>query len=185
MTGQNNGLGLQQLQLSGSSLTSTTVNGVNVALPAPVTYSEPTPAALPVFAVDYTGFSGDKAVAYFASILWDARTPADIFSHDHTVAVTATSSFQNGSPTLAINDLTATEGFLPMPVSGKMVTWTTNVSGGTTAIWFNAPFVNYFGNQNPCLRSWIRTLGWKTEERTPNHSAWVRRVYGNREQACV
>jgi hypothetical protein len=104
--------------------TTSTAGPIAMHLPAPMTYSTPTPAKFPVFTIDYAGFSGDAAVSYSAQI------GSFDFVGINDATVTATSAYQNGGTTLAIPDLTSLPGFALTVKSGWLVQWTTYAYGG-------------------------------------------------------
>ena len=88
--------------------------------PAAWSYDGPTPAALPSFAMAYTGFSGQANTSQNAWISWK---PGNSGGSTENIQVEATASYQNGSTTLAIPDLSGTAGFFPPPSSGTRVEW--------------------------------------------------------------
>lgn len=107
-----------------SSGTATSGGPVSFALPAPWSYSGPTPAALPSFTLNYTGFSGQANVYQEVEIdCWSGcnSTVANLIQVDATV------DYQDGSTTLAIPDLSGVTGFLAPPTSGMGVLWYADV----------------------------------------------------------
>jgi hypothetical protein len=119
-----------------TSLTTPIAGAIKLALPAPLTYSAPTPAAFPNFNLAYTGFAGDAAVFARAQVLW-AIPPAA----QSAITVTATEAYQDGSTMLAIPNLTGLSGFLPSASSGTAVGWQGGVYGGSYA-WYAPTPVN-------------------------------------------
>jgi hypothetical protein len=116
---------------SGSSLgvfagTKNSGGAVSFAFPAPWTYAGPTPAALPTFSFDYTGFSGKTGVQMQGLIYWPAFTPGGSTWTDE-IEVAATPNYQNGSTTMTVPDLSGLTGFLPTPTSGTKVQWEAEV----------------------------------------------------------
>jgi len=107
---------------------------VSLAFPQPLPYVAPTPAALPTFTLNYTGFSGQTFVSYIGNIQWFTGG-----STDNDVTVTATAAYQNGATTLSIPDLSAVFGFLTPPASGTAVDWFAYVYGGTYASYSQTP----------------------------------------------
>ncbi|MES2223239.1 MAG: hypothetical protein V4587_19995 [Acidobacteriota bacterium] len=93
---------------------------VSFTFPAPWSYAGPTPAALPNFTMDYTGFSGKANVAQNAWIFWK---PGNGGGSTENIQVEATASYQNGSTTLPIPDLSGVAGFFAAPSSGTRVEW--------------------------------------------------------------
>jgi hypothetical protein len=91
---------------------------VSLTFPAPWSYAGPTPAALPSFTIGYTGFSGQSNVIQEAFLQYD--TGATAFD---LIFVEATASYQNGSTTLAVPDLSSVPGALAPPTSGVEVQW--------------------------------------------------------------
>ncbi|HTU51690.1 MAG TPA: hypothetical protein VMF56_13940 [Acidobacteriaceae bacterium] len=94
---------------------------VSFTFPPPWNYATPTPAALPSFAMDYTGFSGEANVAQNAWIFWKPGNGGD---STENIQVEATANYQSGSTTLAIPDLSSLAGFFAPPLSGTVVEWT-------------------------------------------------------------
>jgi hypothetical protein len=98
---------------------------VTLTLPNPWTATPPTPARFPTFTFDYTGFTGQPAIAYTAGLSWTQGGVA------FGVSVTATANSQNGATTLTVPDLTSIAGFFPMAPAGTTVNWGAATSGGT------------------------------------------------------
>jgi hypothetical protein len=103
----------------------TTAAPVTLAFPSPWTPQAPTPAVFPTLTFDYTGFSGQAAVADAASISWSQGSTFFGFE------VVATANFQNGATAVTLPDLTSLPGFFPMAPTGTTVTWAAITSGGT------------------------------------------------------
>jgi len=114
--------------------TTSTAAAVALALPAPMIYAAPTPAAFPSFNVAYSGFSGSASVADSAEIEW--FNPSNTLN---TLTVFATSAFQNGATTISIPDLTSVTGFLPTAASGSTVYWRASVVGGSYQSFLSTP----------------------------------------------
>lgn len=117
---------------SGSSVSAQTLTSggpVSFSFPAPFSYAGPQAAALPSFTLNYTGFSSGN-ILHIASIAWDASTQnSSGGSHStNTIQVTSTASYQNGSASVSIPDLSGVSGFLASPASGVQVTWTASVA---------------------------------------------------------
>ncbi len=94
---------------------------VSFTFPAPWSYSGPTPAALSSFIMGYTGFSGQANVAQNAWIFWSSGSGGSTATEN--IQMEATGSYQSGSTTLAIPDLSGVAGFLAPPTSGTRVEW--------------------------------------------------------------
>lgn len=92
---------------------------LTVTFPAAWTYAGPTAAALPVFSVAYSGFSGSGNLYYGGNIGWQAGQNAGFAR-----SVIATAGYLNGSTTLAMPDLSSVQGFAAPPASGTSVFWT-------------------------------------------------------------
>jgi hypothetical protein len=101
---------------------------VTLTLPNPWTAMPPTPARFPTFTFDYTGFTGQPAIAYTAGLSWTQGGVA------FGVSVTATANSQNGATTLTFPDLTPLPGFFPMAPSGATISWGASTSGGTAPV---------------------------------------------------
>lgn len=98
---------------------------ITLKLPAPLIVQAPTATAFPSFNVNYSGFSGNSAIADSAEISWQTAGTA------YNIRVFATEAFQSGSTTLAIPDLTSIPGFLAPAPSGTTVSWFGVVYGGS------------------------------------------------------
>jgi hypothetical protein len=94
---------------------------VSFTFPAPWSYTGPTPAALPSFNMGYTGFAGQNNVSQNAWIFWTSGSGGSTATKN--IQVDATASYQNGSTTLAIPDLSSVGGFLAPAASGTRVEW--------------------------------------------------------------
>jgi hypothetical protein len=101
----------------------TSAGPVSFALPTPWAYAGPSPAALPTFNFDYSGFAQSTSVNQLAAITW-ALTPST------QISMEASASYQNGSTTLQIPDLSAIQGFIPAPSSGTRVFWVALIGQG-------------------------------------------------------
>jgi hypothetical protein len=95
---------------------------VSFTFPAAWSYSGPTPAALPSFTMGYTGFSGQANVAQNAWIFWNSGSGGGSTATEN-IQVEATASYQSGSTTLGIPDLSGVAGFLAPAASGTRVEW--------------------------------------------------------------
>jgi len=102
---------------------------VTLSLPAPWTYTGPTPATLPTFDFNYSGYSGMAAVAQQAAIEWIPSTNAL-----YSLTVIATANYQAGSNSIAVPDLSSLGGFFPSATSGSKIYWVASVWGGTTPV---------------------------------------------------
>ncbi len=110
-----------------TTLTTTSGGGpLTMTLPALWSYAGPTPAKLPTFTFDYSGFSGQPAVSQQVLLTWPVGTSRNLLQ------VMATANFQNGANTLTIPDLSALTGFFPPAASGTQVSWLADIFGGTT-----------------------------------------------------
>jgi hypothetical protein len=110
------------------SIVQTTTSGggpVTLTLPAPWNFSGPTPAKLPTFTFDYSGFSGQPAIANFASINWTTASASS------RIDVTATARFLNGANTITLPDLSGLPGFITPAASGTTINWGSTIFGGT------------------------------------------------------
>lgn len=96
---------------------------VSLAFPAPWSYTGPTPAALPTATFNYTGFSGSTDVFQSLSVAWEPSSTAASL-----IEVTASASYQSGSTTLAVPDLSGLPGFLASPASGKQLEWSASIT---------------------------------------------------------
>lgn len=133
-------------QSSYTSLTTSTAGAVTLSLPAPLAYSAPVPAAFPSFNLSYTGFADDTSISYWAELLW-GTPPSSIY----TITVTATAAYQNGTPTLAVPNLSGLSGFFPGASSGSQVNWIARVYGGTSQWYVPTPVngsMSYVGVSN-------------------------------------
>jgi hypothetical protein len=118
------GSGNQQV---GTSLTTTSGGGpLTMTFPAPWSFAGPTPARLPAFTFDYSGFSGQPAVSQQVLLTWPVGASRDLLQ------VMTTANFQNGVTTLTVPDLSALAGFFPPAASGAQVSWVADIFGGTT-----------------------------------------------------
>ncbi len=110
------------------SIFQTTTSGggpVTLTLPAPWNFSGPAPAKLPTFTFDYSGFSGQPAIADFASINWTTG------SNSSSIDVMATARFLNGANTITVPDLSGLPGFIAPAASGTTIHWGSNIFAGT------------------------------------------------------
>lgn len=108
-------------------LTTTSGGGpLTMTFPAPWSYAGPTPAKLPTFTFDYSGFSGQPAVSQQVLLSWPGSPNRNLLQ------VMATANFQNGAQTLTVPDLSAVNGFFPLAASGAQVGWVADIFGGTT-----------------------------------------------------
>jgi len=115
--------------------TETTTSGgpLSITFPAPWSYAGLTPAALPSFAIGYSGFAGKTNVVQQAMLLWQPGIGTSL------IFVNATADYQGGSTTLAVPDLSGVSGFVAPPASGKSVEWTASVTQQSIALWSKAP----------------------------------------------
>lgn len=98
-----------------------------LSLPAPWTFSGPSPARLPTFTFNYSGFSGQAFVADSAALRWSTG------STSASIDVTATARFLNGSNTITFPDLSALPGFFGPAPSGTTISWSAIISSSTAA----------------------------------------------------
>jgi hypothetical protein len=105
--------------------TMTNAGNVTMALPAPWTFSGPTPAKLPTFTFNYSGFAGQPAIGDFAHVGWITGAISN------SIDIFATANFQNGANTITFPDLSAIPGFFGPAASGSTIVWFANISGGT------------------------------------------------------
>ena len=94
-------------------------------LPAGWTYAGPSPAALPTFNFDYTGFSGKPDVSDGADLNWWVGTTSE-----NQFAMSATASYQNGATSLSVPGLSGLTGFLAPAPTGTKVVWTAQIYQG-------------------------------------------------------
>ena len=99
---------------------------VTLRLPNPWTATPPAPARFPTFTFDYTGFTGQPAIADVAGLSWTQGAVS------FGMGVTATANSQNGATTLTFPDLTSIPGFFPMAPAGTTINWGAATWGGTT-----------------------------------------------------
>jgi hypothetical protein len=97
----------------------------SITFPPEWSYAGPVAAAWPSFDLSYTGFSGKTGVLAEGLTNWSPT-----LNSQSLVEVSATGNFLNGSPTLAVPDLTGLTGFLPAPPSGKLVSWSASILQG-------------------------------------------------------
>lgn len=89
---------------------------LTLTLPAPMSYSGPTPAQYPTFDATYSGFTGSGKTGWIAALDWPSTAPTV------GILVYATSGFL-GSNSIAIPDLSSVSGFIAPPASGTQVAW--------------------------------------------------------------
>jgi hypothetical protein len=110
-------------------ITQNTTSGggsVLLTLPNPWSFIAPSAAKFPSMSFNYTGFAGDAAVVDQAQIAWQpTNTSTD------EIDVYATASYQAGSTTVAIPNLTNLNGFLQSAASGATVYRLMEANGGT------------------------------------------------------
>ena len=114
----------------GTSAVSTTISTntpgpLAIILPNVWTFSAPSPAAAPTFAMNYTGFAGKSSVHQSAEIGWDLTDDSLA-----TYSMDVTENYLNGATSLALPDLSSISGFLPLPASGTSISWSATVSEG-------------------------------------------------------
>jgi hypothetical protein len=116
------------LQQSVNVFQSTSSGGgpVTLTLPAPWTFNGPTPAKLPVFTFNYSGFAGQPFINNSVVIGWLAA------SGTVSIAIEATANSLNGTPTITFPDLSALPGFFGPAPSGTTISWRAEIEGGTT-----------------------------------------------------
>ena len=134
------------LATSGVGIIQTTTSGggpVTITLPDAWSYSGPTPAKLPTFTFNYSGFSGMTTVQQ-GRIFWSSGGILNPTNND--IIVTVTSNFQNGANTITVPDLTSISGFF-VPPSGT-VGWEAQIFGGTVPFTFFPDFPYLVGVQS-------------------------------------
>jgi hypothetical protein len=104
--------------------TSKTGGPMTFSFPAPWTYSGPVPAALPSFDLTYSGFAGNAGVNRQGGL---ARTTLNGGTNTNLFSVSTSASYQGGSTTIALPDLSGVSGFLPAPASGTTASWIAGV----------------------------------------------------------
>lgn len=107
----------------------TTGGAATLTLPKPWGYAGPTPAILPTFNFNYSGYSNMSAVAQQAELEWIPST-----NSLYTLTVTATTSYEAGSNAVTVPDLSSVAGFLPPAQSGAEIYWLASIWGGTTPV---------------------------------------------------
>jgi hypothetical protein len=108
-----------------------TTNGggpVTLTLPTPWAFSGPTPAKLPTFTFNYSGFAGQPFVIDFASITWSNGSGGS-----NGIDVTATANFLSGATNIGFPDLSMLPGFFGPSASGTTVRWAATIESSTTA----------------------------------------------------
>ena len=113
-------------QAESSTITNSAGAAVSFVFPDPWSYAGPTPAALPTFDLNYTGFAGQGNVRESASVGWSVGAYSEDF-----ITIAATANYLNGGTTLAIPDLSGTQGFLANPASGVQAVWAAQISQST------------------------------------------------------
>lgn len=103
---------------------------VTITYPMPWSYSGPTPAALPTFDINYSGFAGQSNVADQGTIQWTLPSNANT---EYFYDLMATSDYLDGSTTFQFPDLSSITGFIPDPVSGATVHWEAAIQQSTLA----------------------------------------------------
>ena len=119
------GLGIGNSSGVGAGIT-TSGGPVSFTFPAPWSETSPTPAALPSFTMDYTGFPAGSNVSQIVSLGWTsgAGTGSAV---SYYVNVQATASYQGKATTLAVPNLSSVAGVLAAPASGAQVEWSTSI----------------------------------------------------------
>lgn len=104
--------------------TATAGGAVTLTLPAPWSFSGPSPAKLPTFTFNYSGFSGQPFVD-FASLIWSTG------SANNLMDVTVTANSLAGTTTISFPDLSAIPGFFGPAPSGTTVSWIARITSST------------------------------------------------------
>lgn len=113
---------------------------VSITFPSPWTYLGPTPAVLPVFNFDYSGFSSNAGVLDTAGIEWTLGDSTNALLEETDVVATA--NYLNGSKTVAIPDLSSVPGFAISPnVSGYPISWFAEIEQSSSGV-FQSPSPN-------------------------------------------
>jgi hypothetical protein len=121
---------------------------VTVALPAPWSYTGPTPAALTTFNLNYSGVPGLATVTQQVRIDWPSSAPFPNFG----ISVRATGSYQNGTTTITIPDLSGVSGFFGPASSGTSVAWRGIIEGGAL------PLDSFFPTKPHTDGSWVEVI---------------------------
>jgi len=119
---------LNALEWASVMTTSDSAVPESFAFPAAWSYAGPAPAVLPSFNLSYAGFSGKTGVRDGLGVTWTTGSTTE-----DLVAVTATQNYLNRSTALAIPDLSGLTGFIAPPASGTEVTWTAEISQGSSS----------------------------------------------------
>jgi hypothetical protein len=123
---------LPAAQSLGTAMSTTSGGGaVTLALPASWTFSGPTPAKLPAFTFNYSGFNGQAMVEDVALIVWSVGATSN------QIRVTATANFQSGATTVTVPDLSSIPAFLAPAPSGTTVNWIADIFAGTPQVMTN------------------------------------------------
>ena len=111
----------------GSFLYPTSGGPVTLSFPAPWSTAGPTPASLPTFTFDYTGYAGKSGVFSEGNYSW---TPAN--GNQNEILVSATQNYLGSATSLSVPDLSGVGGFLTPPPSGtNNVFWSEEIFQGT------------------------------------------------------
>ncbi len=79
---------------------------VTISFPAPWSTKGPTPASLPTFLFDYTGYAGKSGVLYGGELAW---TPADGSFVQDLIDISATQSYLGAATSLTVPDLSGSD----------------------------------------------------------------------------
>ena len=91
---------------------------VSISFPASWVYAGPTPAALPTFDFNYSGFGSQSGVDYTSAVLWSPGAGID-----DQIEITLSQTYQGATSSVTVPDLSAISGFLAPPASGTSVSW--------------------------------------------------------------
>jgi hypothetical protein len=117
--------GQQVTQSVGVNKTVSAAGPVSIELPDAWLYTGPTPAALPVFNLSYSGFPTANAAFNEVGILWTTSERGAYY-----VQMMVSGSYLNGNQSLAVPDLSSLSGFVEPPASGESVNWYVSLSTG-------------------------------------------------------
>jgi hypothetical protein len=125
-----------------SGLTLMSAAPVSLALPNPLPYAAPPPAAFPNIPVTYSG--SQVPTTYIASLHW--LSPGI----SNGISVSTTPAYQATATGLSVPDLSGVPGFIAPAGTGTIVNWSAGVVGetppppaGTGSIWFATNYGTY------------------------------------------
>lgn len=133
---------------------------VSISFPAAWGYTGPTPAALPVFDVSYSGFLGKPAAFNEVGFAWMTPQAGGPTSMGFCLEVAASGNYLNGTTTVAVPDLSGVGGFVPPPASGELINWSAELAN----VWDQAFVTTGFKdtasseNMNSVINSGVYTV---------------------------